>query len=414
MLRAQEERLHAGSLHTLSLGDGALAAGLAPVLSLAAQVMAVDEVRVSVFTHDAQHVVAHTGRVEDVPDTIARGTTPCELVLAGDQPVVIGDVGEHPGLEPVGHSYVGVPVLGADGSTVATLCGLAPTGTTVSSAELGRWQGLAAAVADRLELLLLRDDLRTPRAGTHGGVVVPREVADGLAAGEFVPWYQPIVDLGTGRRVGVEVLARWQHPVRGTVAPAEFVAVAERSDLVVDLDLEIWRQALAGLAEARRTDPALRLSLNFSARHTQVSQCPDRLAALASAAGVPADAVDVEITETTRLAGDDAGRSTLADLQARGFRVLLDDFGTGWSTLQSMLAMPHDGIKIDRSLTARMGTPAGRAVLEAIAATAARGGVATLAEGVETAAEAEGARELGFDHGQGYFWGRPAPTIARV
>ncbi|GAB2927896.1 hypothetical protein GCM10027047_25770 [Rhodococcus aerolatus] len=413
MVRARGERLDSGAEHHLALGEITLAEALGPLLALADQVTAATEVRVSLFTRDAQHVVAHSGPAEDVPARLPRGSTPCELVLAHDQPVVVGDVADHPGLEPRGYSYVGVPVLGADGSTVGTLCGLGAVGAPVSSAELGRWQGLAAAVADRLELLLLRDDQRTPRVGSPR-VVVPREVADGLAAGQFVPWYQPIVDLGTGRRVGVEALARWDHPQRGTVTPFEFVAVAERSDLVVDLDLEIWRQALAALAVARRTDPGLRLSLNFSARHTQVARCPARLSDLASAAGVPADAVDVEVTETTRLAADDDGRSTLADLRERGFRVLLDDFGTGWSTVESLLAMPHDGIKIDRSLTARMASPAGRAVLRAIAATAARQGVETVAEGVETATEAETAAELGFDHGQGYFWGRPAPTISRV
>lgn len=173
-----------------------------------------------------------------------------------------------------------------------------------------------------------------------------------------------------------------------------------------------WRQALAAAARWRRAGRDLRVSLNCSARHTGLDRSPARLAALASLAGVPPAAVDVEITETNHLDLTGAGPTVLAELRDRGFPVILDDFGTGWSTIASLLDLPHDGLEVDRSLTRRSDTPTGRAALAAIAAAARGQGARTIAEGVETRAQAETVTELGYDHAQGYFWGRPAPEPA--
>lgn len=328
-----------------------------------------------------------------------------------------------------GCSVVSVGVMGSCGSPVGSVAVLLGPQQVVTSQTLGVVAAVAGLVGDQLELGEKRSDAAaaadTPRSaepdsagrvgaggGTSPGVraVSPREVADGVAAGEVLAWFQPVVNLGSGRRDGVEALARWRSPTRGLVPPGVFVPVAERSHLAVELDLAVWEHALSVVAARRRVEPGLRVSLNFSARHTHTTACPDRLSDLVARAGVPPGAVDVELTESVHLGPHAHG--VLTELRARGFGVLIDDFGTGWATLAAVLELPHDGLKIDRSITSKLHTPAAAAVVHGITAGVGRiEGYRVIAEGVETAAQATALVELGLTHGQGYHWQRPHPTL---
>ena len=226
-----------------------------------------------------------------------------------------------------------------------------------------------------------------------------------------MPWYQSVVDLTTGETVAYEALARWQHPSGDVDDPRQFVQVAEDSDLIVELDLEVIRQALSDLSRWQRTTPALRMSVNLSARHFDHPETVRRLRTAAANAGVSPEAVHLELTETMRLT---PGRTRIAgvvqQLRDIGFRVWLDDFGTGWAALDHLLWLQVDGIKIDRAVTVALGTPIGDALTQAVTGLAKALGLRTTIEGIETQHSADLSRARGCDYGQGYLWAQPFPA----
>ncbi|MEO6880096.1 MAG: EAL domain-containing protein [Mycobacteriaceae bacterium] len=396
----------------LRLDPNTVRQALAPILSLLSDLSDAHASVVSVLDDKSHQAICHRGAPITMLDAMDRGATPATAVVESERPVVVDSTAAFAAFGFPWVCYVGVPMLGAGGSAVGSLSLLLEPGTTVSSQLLGQCHTIGALVADQLEMLAARTE-DTPVSHhdepSTNRDISPREIREALAAGQIVPFFQPVVDLATGARTSVEALARWLHPTLGLVPPAQFIPVAERSSLVVDLDLEIWRRALLAVAQRRLVEPELRLSVNFSARHTQMTSCPDQLTELAQRSGVPPHAVDVELTESTQM-----GRQAVAvlnEVRNRGFSVLLDDFGTGWATLESVLVLPHDGLKVDRYITQKIGSPQGQAVFRGITAGALDRGVRTIAEGVETAEQAALVTEMGFTHGQGYYWGRPSPTL---
>ena len=220
-----------------------------------------------------------------------------------------------------------------------------------------------------------------------------------------------MVDLNTGATAAYEALARWQHPSGHVEDPRQFVQVAEDSDLIVELDLAVIRQALDDLSRWQRVDPGLRMSVNLSARHFDHPECVTRLLEATADAGVSPGSVYLELTETMRLT---PGRIHIArvvqQLRDAGFRVWLDDFGTGWASLDHLLWLEVDGIKIDRAVTVALGTPIGDALTQAVTGLANALGLHTTIEGIETQRSAELARARGCDNGQGYLWAAPLPA----
>lgn len=405
-VRSRSDQRTAAARRYLALTPAVVRDSLAPTMWLIAAVMGVELAMVSIVDDRAHHVVCHSGPDGAIPPSFPRRGVPCTVVVGEERPLVLAETDDFPQAVAERVSYTGVPVIGADGAVIGSLCGLGPVGSTVTSLQLGQWQAWAGVVADQLELLTLQAN----DGGGTGAGASAREIREGLEAGQFVAWYQSIVDLATGERAGVEALARWHHPDRGLLDPGTFVPVAERSELIVDLDLEMWRQAFDAVALQRQVEPDLRVSVNFSARHTELAEYVTQLTQLASRAGVPPTAVDVEITESARLAcGGDLAAHQLGELRDRGFSVLIDDFGTGWATIESALTVPHDGLKVDRAITTTMFTEVGRAVLLGITAGTTMRGIRSIAEGIEGPEQAARAAELGFSHGQGYYWGRPSP-----
>ncbi|HET6530332.1 MAG TPA: bifunctional diguanylate cyclase/phosphodiesterase [Actinoplanes sp.] len=223
--------------------------------------------------------------------------------------------------------------------------------------------------------------------------------------------YQPIVALDDGRLVGAEALVRWAHPAHGTLTPDAFIPLAERTGLIVPLGRWVLRTAVRQLAEwiAEYGDraPAV-LNVNVSARDLREPGFAGGIRALLGEYGVPADRLVLEITETTALEPGES-LANLHELRRYGVRVSLDDFGTGHSTLTLLHDCPIDEIKLDRSFT--QAEVDGRVpVTAAVIHLAQALGLHAVAEGVETAEQAEQLLALGYAAAQGYWFAHPMPA----
>ncbi len=236
------------------------------------------------------------------------------------------------------------------------------------------------------------------------------DVARAITGGEIVPWYQPVVDLATGRVVGVEALARWVRPAEDVEPAAAFVAVIEQDDLVIDLDRTIMRQALSDLGRWPVTGSELRLSLNVSGRQLDHDDWLTTLEAAVEGAGLPPDRIILELTETVRPLRRDAGAELLRQARAAGFGIWLDDFGTGWASLSDLVDLPATGLKIDQRFARDLGLPAVDAVVRAMAGAAAELGLDTVIEGIGAPEQARYASRLGCRYAQGFLWSPAVPA----
>ncbi len=229
-----------------------------------------------------------------------------------------------------------------------------------------------------------------------------------LAAGEFELYYQPLVTLETGVISGFEALLRWHHPVRGMVAPAEFIPLAEEIGLIVPIGEWVLRQACA---EAAAWPDDLKVAVNLSPVQFKKGNLPQVVFATLASAGLPAARLELEITESIFLANSDTNLATLRRLRALGVGISMDDFGTGYSSLSYLRAFPFDKIKIDRSFISELGESADcMAIIKAIANLGSNLGIPTLAEGVETKKQLAWLRDAGCTEMQGYLFSRPVPA----
>lgn len=253
--------------------------------------------------------------------------------------------------------------------------------------------------------------VRSQNSRTAVSTVAPDAVAvrRAIRSGQIIPWYQPIVDLSTGSTRGVEALARWPQPDR-VVPPAEFIPLAEAGDLVIELDQAVIRHALTDLRRWQRTRPGFELSVNLSGRHLDSPAGVTDLVAIVEAAGVTPGTVCVELTETTRPDAADRGAPTLEALRSAGMSVWLDDFGAGFYNLRDLIRLSVDGIKLDRSFTAQLDLPRTAPLLRGLVAAVHEIGLKVTLEGIETPAEADWARRLACDLGQGFLWSAPRPA----
>ena len=227
---------------------------------------------------------------------------------------------------------------------------------------------------------------------------------------DFLPYYQPIVQLADGVVVGHEALLRWQHERRGLLPPTEFISLGEDSGLIEQVDWLLYEQVVAQLARGGEGY----ISVNVSPRHFRSPDFADRLLSMFDAVGADPSRMRVEITEVALL--DDAPRTlrTLRTLRQHGILAQLDDFGTGFSALSYLHRFPISVLKIDRSFISGIGTearPESLALVRAILALASTLGIDAIAEGVETEAQKQALIELGCSLGQGYLLGRPAAQM---
>ncbi len=236
------------------------------------------------------------------------------------------------------------------------------------------------------------------------------DIAQAIRAGNVAPWYQPIIDLNTDKIVGLEALARWHHPDGRVAAADAFVPVAERSDLIVDVDLAVAGRALNDLQRWQEEHPALRMSVNLSGRHLDQDNWVTGIDHLAATSGVSPSTVQLEITETVRPAYSVAGADRMQLARSLGYSLWLDDFGSGWSGLRDLLRLSVDGIKLDQSFAAALGTNVGNVIVRALTTAAIELGLKVTVEGIETSAQAAIAREFDCHYGQGFLWSRPVPA----
>ena len=217
--------------------------------------------------------------------------------------------------------------------------------------------------------------------------------------------YQPIVDLATGRTIGVEALARWLHPELGRIMPGEFIPLAEEIGLIGQVGAWVLDCACRRVADASPTAIA---SVNVSAHQLGSGDLPRRVAAVLAETGLAPERLLLELTESTLAAAGHGAEVELAEIHELGVRIALDDFGSGYSSLEYLGRLPVDVLKVDRSLVARIDTEAQRrGVLTAVGQIARELHLDTIVEGVERDEQRRILLELGFTTAQGYLLGRP-------
>jgi diguanylate cyclase (GGDEF)-like protein len=240
------------------------------------------------------------------------------------------------------------------------------------------------------------------------------ELRRALAAGEFVPHFQPVVSLTSGRTVSAEALVRWHHPQRGVLPPSAFIELAEESGLIVDIGRSVLLRACAE-AVAWPSGPRgpIGVSVNLSAKQLQAEDLVDEVADVLDATGLSASRLTLEITESVLVDDPASAARTLGALKALGVSIALDDFGTGYSSLSYLSRFPVDVLKIDKSFVdavdmADAGTE--RALLQAIVGLGRTLELNVVAEGIERPEQRIALQKLGCGLGQGYLFGRPVPS----
>lgn len=235
------------------------------------------------------------------------------------------------------------------------------------------------------------------------------DAALALIESQFVPYFQPLVILRTGQLAGFEVLARWQHPILGLILPAQFIPSAEQDGWIGELTRQVLQKAFL-TAAAAIPDP-LTLAVNFSPLQLWDTNLPRQLRALAEEANFPLARIVIEITESALIENLQSASAIVAELKQMGCRLSLDDFGTGFSSLSHLQALPFDKLKVDRSFVCSMTEKReSRKIVSAVVGLGQSLGLKTIAEGIETQEQAEMMLWLGCDCGQGYFYGRPLPA----
>jgi diguanylate cyclase (GGDEF)-like protein len=237
------------------------------------------------------------------------------------------------------------------------------------------------------------------------------ELRDAVAGDHLTLHFQPKLDLGRNRVIGVEALVRWPHPTRGMVAPDEFIPLAEQTGVIGPLTELVIRKALRQAADWGRRGIALTMAVNVSATNLIEDGWTEGVLAALEQHGVRPDRFVVEITEDVLMTDPDRSLTALAVLSAAGVRVALDDFGTGYSSLSYLKRLPVDELKIDRSFVFEMGTdPADAAIVQTAIDLGRRLGIGVAAEGVEDAATLRRLTEFGAMMAQGYHIARPMPA----
>ena len=240
-------------------------------------------------------------------------------------------------------------------------------------------------------------------------------IREGMPRGEFIPYFEPQVDIASGRLMGFEMLMRWDSPEYGMILPERFIPVAEESGLIGELSLQVIREAMA---IARAWDPSVSLAVNISPQQLKDPWFSQKLTKLLVESGFPASQLEVEITESSLFENLPLVRSIVTSLKNQGVSLSLDDFGTGYSSLSHLRALPFDRIKIDKSFIAAMrGSQDAKAIVVAIVRLGESLAMPITAEGVEDEATAVELTRLGCSKGQGWHYGRamsPADTAAML
>jgi EAL domain-containing protein (putative c-di-GMP-specific phosphodiesterase class I) len=234
------------------------------------------------------------------------------------------------------------------------------------------------------------------------------ELRAAIDNGGIVLHYQPQIDLKTGAVASVEALVRWNHPLYGDVSPAEFVTLAEATDLIHPLTYWAIRAALADLAQWSTQGIELRVAINVSARVLQDVEFPGRLKQLLKATAIRAEQIELEITESAMLVDPERAKLIVKELRNLGVLISIDDYGTGFSSLGYLRDLRVHALKLDKSFVVDVETrEQNRVIVESTAQMAHALGLQVVAEGVETRWVEDYLRSIGYDLAQGYLFARP-------
>lgn len=325
-----------------------------------------------------------------------------ELSDPVDAEIVAGKLLEtlQPALSIQGHDMaidgsIGIAVYPEDGHSASDL---------LKHADLAMY---AAKAAGRGTSHFFNDSLRQ-QAESH--LKLHNEIKLGLADDQFLVYYQPIVDAASRRLVSVEALVRWQHPQRGLVGPVNFIPVAERTGVIRELGDFVLRRACEDLDAMVRAGLDIRLAVNRSSREFNDRRTVLRWLEIIDASHASRERLTFEITESVLMPDRSRQHRLLRRLNAEGVNLAIDDFGQGYSSVTYLKKFPVGQIKIDRLFVRDIDeSPEQLALVEALVKMAQALHLEVVAEGVETAAQADRLSALGCQMLQGYYFGRPMP-----
>lgn len=274
----------------------------------------------------------------------------------------------------------------------------------------GDLRALGAVASGILAIFILMLSLLLPRRERGNPIA---EIERALKAGEFVPYYQPIVDIRSGRLRGAEVLIRWRKPDGDVVPPASFIPLAESSGLIIELTRALMKRACQEMGAAFGARPHIKLGFNLAARHFADEEIVDDVRKIFTKSPLRLSQVVLEVTERQPLENLTETRRVVAALQGLGVKIAIDDVGTGHSGLSYMLKLGVDIIKIDKMFVDSIGIDRNsNTIIETLIDLAQSMRMDVVAEGVESFEQVVHLRELGIRAAQGYVFAPPLPTSA--
>ena len=295
--------------------------------------------------------------------------------------------------------------LAATQARVSASIGLSTLNTGVeTAASLMRRSDIAMYVAKnrgRNCLVWFDDDMQHELAKRN---TLENEIRTGIAENQFVPYFQPLLDIESGRLKGFEVLARWEHPERGLVEPDEFIPVAEATGMISELSMAVTRKALLC---SRNWASDLTIAVNISPIQFKDPMLALRIIQMLLETGFPPKRLELELTESTLLENPEQAMAMVETLKHRGIRISLDDFGTGYASLTQLRSLPFDCIKIDRSFVSTLlEDKQSNAIVHAITTLGRNLNLPITAEGVESEEVYQKLQSLGCSHAQGWLFGK--------
>ena len=276
--------------------------------------------------------------------------------------------------------------------------------TLIRQAEIAMYQ---AKTQGRSRLQFWQAGMQAPYSAR---IQLEAELRRALAHNEFVLFFQPLIDCASLRINGLEVLLRWWHPERGMLSPADFIAVAEDTGVIVPIGEWVLRQASEQLAEWRKAGlPAVRLSVNISARQLESADFVESVLHSVELHALDCQCLELEITESLLMRDMESNAVKLSRLAAAGVQIAIDDFGTGYSSFKYLSKFPIHTLKIDQSFVQELSPNRPSPIVSAIIGMAQGLKLNVVAEGVEIAAQQEALTALGCSEMQGYLFGAPVP-----
>ncbi|MFC3106569.1 EAL domain-containing protein [Undibacterium arcticum] len=287
-------------------------------------------------------------------------------------------------------------------TTIAHGCGSHVLGVLASANETGGLRQLLLCYLDTAAAAPSNEDKPWSQQWTRS------ELVSALNGNQFVPFFQPKIDLDTGVPTCVEILARWNHPDLGMLPPSQFVELMEQEGLIDQLTGSLLLQSLACARECAASGRDIGFAINVSPLTLQDARTPTRICSLVKACGLSPARITIEVTETASAKSFTRVLESLTRLRMQGFEISVDDFGMGYSSLQQLSRMPFTELKIDRSFISDVSSNTkSAAILESIIQLAGKLRLRTVAEGIETSDELDLVQSLGCGVGQGFLLGRP-------